>query len=91
MYQPSSRKKKCWNLIGDYLKSHQMDNIVLTGNINITLSLGEKRGGSIVKDPLQEWVEYLIIEWDLEDIKPSEGKVTWINKRAGPEHIAARL
>jgi hypothetical protein len=45
----------------------------------------------VTRDPIREWVDELILDWDLTDIKPSKGKFTWTNKRIGPGHIAARL
>ena len=51
----------------------------------------KKKGGSPVRDPAREWVEDIIMDWDLEDIKPSKGKFTWTNKRVGLGNIAARL
>lgn len=68
-----------------------LDNFVIAGDLNLTLSSEEKRGGNIVRDPAREWVEDIIFDWDLEDIKPIRGKFTWTNKRLGPCHIAARL
>ena len=59
--------------------------------MNVTLALWGKKGGSPVRDPAREWVEDLIMDWDLEDIKPSKGKFTWTNKRVGLGHIAACL
>eukprot|EP00253_Pinus_taeda_P030806 PITA_30806 len=59
--------------------------------MNVTLALDERKGGSNVRDPAREWVEYIMIGWDLEDIKPSSGKFTWSNKILSPNHIAARL
>ena len=64
---------------------------MLAGDLNVTLALAEKKGGSLVRDPAREWVEDLMLEWDLEDITPDKGKYTWSNKRIGPGHIAARL
>ena len=55
------------------------------------LNAKEKRGGSIVRDPLRENVEDIIKDWELEDIKPVCVQFTWSNKRMGPGHIAARL
>ena len=55
------------------------------------LSTEEKKGGSIVRDQAREWVEDIILHWDLMDVKPPSGKFTWSNKRLGPGHIAARL
>ena len=45
----------------------------------------------MVRDPIRETVDEIILERDLMDIKPSSGKYTWNNKRLGPGHIAARL
>jgi hypothetical protein len=63
----------------------------VAGDLNVTLSQVEKKGGSIVRDPAREWVEDLISDWELEDIIPTNGKFTWSNRRLGPGHIAARL
>eukprot|EP00253_Pinus_taeda_P032065 PITA_32065 len=60
-------------------------------DLNVTLAIDEKKGGSPVRDPAREWVEDIMLDWDLEDIKPTAGKYTWTNKRLGPNHIAARL
>ena len=45
----------------------------------------------MVKDPAIEWVEDIMLDWGLEDIKPSKGKYIWYNKRFGPRHIATCL
>ena len=66
-------------------------NIIISGDLNVTLAASEKKGDSIVRDPSREWAEDIILGWDLVDIKPSKGKFTWTNKRLGPGHIAARL
>jgi hypothetical protein len=44
-----------------------------------------------VRDPMREWVEDIMSEWELEDVKLTKGNYTWLNKRAGSGHIAARL
>lgn len=70
---------------------HNPENIIIAGDLNVTLATEEKKGGSPVRDPAREWVEDIMIGWDLEDIKPSAGKYTWSNKRLGPNHIATHL
>eukprot|EP00253_Pinus_taeda_P002539 PITA_02539 len=65
--------------------SHQVS------DLNITLAAKEKKGGLLVKDPARECAEDLILDWDLEDIKPTSRKFTWSNKRLGLGHIATRL
>lgn len=68
-----------------------LENIIIVGDLNLTLHSSEKRGGSAVRDPATEWAEDLMQDWDLLDIKPSSGEYSWTNKRIGPSHIAARL
>jgi exonuclease III len=84
-------KKSCWETLRDFLQQNVMDNIILGGDLNLTLSTNEKKGGSIVRDQARECVENLMSTRELEDIKPVKGKYTWSNKRVGPGHIAARL
>jgi len=61
------------------------------GEFNTTISLEEKKGGSLVRDLFRENMEDLISDWDLLDIKPKNGKYIWTNIRIGPSYIAARL
>eukprot|EP00253_Pinus_taeda_P024961 PITA_24961 len=86
-----SEKKICWDSLQSFLLLHNPENIIIIGDLNVTLAAEEKKGGSPIRDPSREWVEDIIIGWDLEDIKPSAGKYTWSNKRLGPSHIASRL
>ena len=92
IYAPNSYvdKKICQNLLREE-RNNQQGNVILAGDLNVILSKDEKRGGSLVRDPIREIVDETILEWDLMDIKPSIGKYTWSNKRIGPGHIAARL
>jgi hypothetical protein len=68
-----------------------IENIVIAKDLNVSLAMSEKKGGMLIRDPAREWVEDLILDWDMEDIKPSKGRFTWTNKRIGPGHIAAHL
>ena len=93
MYVPVSliEKKECWDSLKLFLNQHNPENLIIAGDLNVTLSLADKKGGLIVRDPAREWVEDLMLDWDLEDIIPDSGKFTWSNKRIGPSHIAACL
>ena len=51
----------------------------------------EKRGGSIIRDTFGEKLEDSMVDLDLLDSTPKNGKYTWNNKRTGLGHIAARL
>jgi len=86
-----NEKKDCWDSLALFLNHSNTANIIVAGDLNVTLSPSEKKGGSIVRDPAREWVEDLMSDWELEDIRPSNGRFTWSNKRLGPGHIAARL
>ena len=85
-----TEKNICWNLLREE-KSNLQGNILIAGDLNVTLSQEEKRGGSRVRDPIRETIDEIILDWDLMDIKPTSGKYTWNNRRTGPGHIAARL
>lgn len=84
-------KKDCWDSIRTQADLVNLENIIIAGDLNLTLLSADKRGGSVVRDPAREWAEDLIQDWDLLEIKPIFGKYTWTNKRIGPGHIAARL
>ena len=71
-----SEKRECWESLNSFLSSNRHDNLVLAGDMNVTLALSEKKGGSPVRDPAREWVEDIIMDWYLEDIKPSKGNFT---------------
>ena len=62
--------KICWDSLRDMVDGEELENIFIAGDLNISLFQGEKQGGCIVRDLAREWVEDLIHEWDLLDIKP---------------------
>lgn len=84
-------KRFCWDTLKDYLLLNELENIIIGGDLNVTLAATEKKGGSIIRDPAREWVEDIMADWELEDVKPTKGKYMWSNKRAGSGHIVARL
>eukprot|EP00253_Pinus_taeda_P028778 PITA_28778 len=89
-------KRECWDSIRPLSESENLENIIVAGDLNLTIRMEEKRmeekqGGTIIRDPAREWVEDLMQDWDLLDILPENGKYTWSNKRIGPGHIVARL
>ena len=63
-------KKECWNTLDSFLQVQNRENIIVAGDLNVTLAAREKKGGNPVRDPSREWVEDLIFDWDLIDIKP---------------------
>eukprot|EP00253_Pinus_taeda_P008456 PITA_08456 len=87
----AGEKKSCWDSLRQQADLVTLENVIIAGDLNTTLHSSEKRGSSIVRVSAREWVEDLLQDWDLLDIKPVSGMFTWSNKRIGPSHIAARL
>ena len=43
-------KKECWQLISDFIELNSPGNIIIAGDLNITLALNDKKGGLCGKD-----------------------------------------
>jgi len=84
-------KRECWRSLSDYIAQISPTNLVIGGDLNITLDPKEKKGGIQSRDPFINTVGNLILRWDLVDFKPMKGKYTWTNNRTGENHISARL
>ena len=69
-------KKDCWHTLSDFLEIYSPPNIILAGDINITLDPNERKGGVWGKDPFHVSVESLILAWDMLDLKPKKGCYT---------------
>ena len=70
VYVPISlaEKRICWDSLKSYLSMHNPINIIIAEDLNVTLATEEKNGGSPVRDQAREWVEDIILDWELEDI-----------------------
>eukprot|EP00253_Pinus_taeda_P033392 PITA_33392 len=53
-------KKDCWDSIRTQADLVNIENIIIAGDLNLTLLSTDKIGGNIVRDPEREWVEDLI-------------------------------
>ena len=51
----------------------------------------KKKGGQRGRDFMLGFVEEIILNWDLNDLKPKSGRFTWSNHRAGAAKISAIL
>jgi hypothetical protein len=93
VYSPVRYPEKVgfWNSLQTFKEEYSLDNCIIGGDFNTTISNEEKKGGNIVRDPMGGKMIDLINDWDLIDIKSVNGKYTWSNKRLGAGHIAARL
>ena len=47
MYVPVSfvEKKECWDSLNLFLNQHNLENLLVDGDLNVTLALVEKKGG----------------------------------------------
>jgi len=93
MYVPAMFLEKipCWDTLKSFLSMHNLENVIIAVDLNLTLLVDENKGGSFFRHPAREWVEDIMLDWDIEEIKPTRGKYTWSNNRIGPGYIAARL
>ena len=69
-------KKDCWDCLREVRSNTSLENIILAGDLNVILNQADKRGGSLVRDPIREHVDDLILDWELSDVIPSKGKFT---------------
>eukprot|EP00253_Pinus_taeda_P035967 PITA_35967 len=67
----SGEKNICWDFIKNMVDLENLENTIITGDLNLTLLSSEKRIGCIVRDLAREWVKELMQDWYLLDIKPS--------------------
>lgn len=64
---------------------------IIYGDFNTTMGHHEKRGGSIIRDSQEEYMEGLILALKLYDFKPQNFLYTWSNRRMDLNHIVAYL
>ena len=93
MYVPVNfqEKKDCWKTLVEYVDANLPSNMILVGDLNITLDLKDKIEGVYGRDPMLKTVENFIQLWDLIDFNPKKGRLTWTNNRVGVANILARL
>ena len=84
-------KKDYWNLLKDERSIGLLDNVILARDLNVILNQEGKRGWFMVRDPIREQVDDIILDWNLSDVILAKGKFTWTNKRLGPGHIASMI
>ena len=56
-------KKECWKSLLECDGFPLFPNIIMGGDLNLNLSCNDKKGGSTIRDPNREWVEYVIQNW----------------------------
>ena len=71
-------KKQCWSSLVDFVATYTPSNIIVAGDLNITMDPKEKKG-VCGRDPMHKSIENFILLGDLLDFKPKKGKYTWTN------------
>jgi hypothetical protein len=51
-----------------------LSSCIIGGDFNTHLKSSEKKGGSKVRDPFSKKLFDVILDWYLQDVKPSKGK-----------------
>jgi exonuclease III len=94
VYIPNNywEKIECWGSLLDLAKGNPLHNLIIVGDFNITISLKEKRGGSIVRDQFREKMDDLISNLDVYMMFPrTRDHLLGTIKGKGLDHIATRL
>jgi hypothetical protein len=83
-------RKRFWNNVADSrLLLHK--NLIIAGDLNLTVSTGEVWGGSAQAGPLAGFFKAFFQNNKLIDIQPEKVVPTWRNGRTGVDSIAKRL
>jgi exonuclease III len=67
-------KARCCNSLSVPKNSMDLPSCIIRGDFNTCLNSGEKKGGSKVRDPFSKKLFDVILDWYLQDVKPSKGK-----------------
>ena len=89
-YGPYHNHDSFWNAVasGGLLS---LPNLILAGDLNITLSASEIWGSKALLDPLSPYFSKLFSDHNLVDVAPPCAGPTWRNGRIGEEGISKRL
>ena len=87
----SQEKRDYWSSLATFLDANSLSNIIMVGDLNITMNAKEKSGGVYGRDPMLKLVENLILTWELIDFKQKIGRFTWTNNRTIAANISSRL
>jgi hypothetical protein len=89
-YGPCTDRKTFWdNMVINGLLDYK--NLIVAGDLNFIVSVGEVWGGKARLDPLAWYFKEIFQEKGLVDITPIDCGPTWRNGRSGMEEISKRL
>jgi len=89
--QPMEDKLRLLTTLEDMKKRYPTLPWILGGDFNITKSVMEKKGGTIILGRDSIAFQNFIINMKLVDMETSNGIFTWNNKRGGPTQVASKL
>lgn len=90
IYGPYQNREEFWNhLLSLSLLSHEQ--IIVGGDLNLSLGASEILGPKASPDPLAEYFINFMVQKALIDLNPIKLNPTWRNRRVGEERIAKRL
>ena len=84
-------KKYCWKSLAEYVDANIPSNMIVVGDLNITLDPKNKNRGVYERDPMLKTMENFIQFWDVIDFNPNKGRFMWTNNIIGAPNISARL
>ena len=90
VYEPFYNRKHFWETFGRSRAMGQ-SNVILGGDLNLTLTIGEVCGENKIHDALSSFFLDFFEQRKLVDAIPLKLEPTWRNKRGGAQDISKRL
>lgn len=84
-------KEICWQSLANQLASEDNQSIIVGGDFDLVMNIGDKKGGSFLPYQSINKLEIIIEEHNLMDVIPKNNKLTWSNRRMVPINIKERL
>ena len=84
-------KKDCWKSLAEYVDANIPSNMIVVGDLNITLDPKDKSGRVCGRDPMLKTMGNFIKLWDLINFKLKKGIFMWTNNRVGATNISVTL
>jgi hypothetical protein len=90
VYSPCSDRHNFWEKV-EARGLLDLENLIIAGDLNLTISVGEVWGGSATQDTLADFFTTLFSAHNLVDYAPDILAPTWRNGRMGSDAISKRL